>query len=566
MLAPVGLSAQRQQGDLSRGFELERAGQLEEAAREYRTALQVNPANLSALLGLERVLTPDNQLESLIPQLDTALALQPDNRSVRSLQIRVLTALADLDRLEEAAREWIAVSPGSAEPYAEWARAAVKLGESELATAILGEGVVTVGDAALAQDMAELSAETGEWESAAAQWLDAVRTNAALMPTAAANLSEVPSENREAVVSLLTENARDEEGNLLAAELLLGWDRPLDAWELVDRVLPREARVVPHLRRFADRARLQRGPDAARARGLALERIAQLSTGIAAERTQIEAARAFVEAGDRRSAERILSRLANNAEPDQQNAVSAVATLIRVMAESGRVDEAEERFREWEDRLPLDETSALRDRIAWGWLGEGELDRAERIIAGDSTVRSFALHGWLALYRGDLQGATENFRRAGPRTGTREEATERTVVLALIQQIDADTVPALGAGLLQLRRGDSSRAVRDLDRASRSLPPDKGRADVLGFAGMIAVENEDAQTAQRLLRSAIESDPTGAAAPPAFYYLARAHEQLGQTDQAQLHLERLILEYPDSAVLPVARRFLDRLRGAIPRG
>ncbi len=485
---------------------MERAGRLDEAAGEYVRALETNPTNLSALLGLERVLTPSDKLDSLLPKLDSALVVQPDNRSVRSLQIRVLTALADASGLETAARAWMAVSPGSAEPYAEWARAMVKLGDTQVATDILGEGVATVGDAALAQDMAELSAEIGDWV----------------------------------------------------------WGKPIEAWRLLDGALTDEARSVPYLRRFADRARLQRGTDAARARGLALERIASLSTGAAAERTRLDAARAFVEAGDRGSAERMLARIAEETDPDQQDAAGPVATLIRVMAESGRVDEAEERFNEWVDRLPREDVPDLRNRIVWGWISDGKLDRAERMLADDSTVQTLALRGWLTLYRGDLRGATDYFRLSGPRAGSREEATERTTVLALIQQIETDTVPDLGAGLLYLRRGDSARAVDKLKDAAEGLLPEEGGADLFGFAGMIAVERNDSQKAESLLRAAFEADSAGVAAPPALFYLAKAYEQMGQADRAQLHLEQLILGYPDSAILPIARRALDRLRGAVP--
>ena len=506
--------AQRRQSDLARGFELERAGRLDEAAEEYVRALDINPANLSALLGLERVLTPSNQLNELEPRLDSALVIQPDNRSVRSLQMRVLTALEDEGALESAARDWIAVSPGSAEPYAEWARAMIKLGDAEAATSILGEGVMTVGDAALAQDMAELSAETGDWLGAATQWRDAVISNPALLSTAVANLSQAPPENREEISNLLTSGSNDEVGARLGADLLLGWGNPMAAWRLLDDALTGDIRVVPHLRRFADRARLQRGPEAARARGLALERIAGLSTGVAAERTRIEAARAFVEAGDRGAAERMLARIAQETDPNQQNAATAISTLIRVMAESGRVDEAEERFNEWVDRLPRDDVPMLRDRIVWGWITEGDLDRAEQMLAADSTVQTLALRGWLTLYRGDLRGATDYFRLAGPRAGSREEATERTTVLALIQQIETDTVPELGEGLLLLRRGDSSRAVGILEDAAKMLPADEGASDVYGFAGMVAVEVNDAQTAERLLKAAFNADSAGTAAPP----------------------------------------------------
>jgi hypothetical protein len=42
------------------------------------------------------------------------------------------------------------------------------------------------------------------------------------------------------------------------------------------------------------------------------------------------------------------------------------------------------------------------------------------------------------------------------------------------------------------------------------------------------------------------------------------YEELGRNDEARTRLESLILEYPESAIVPLARRMLDRLRGAVP--
>ncbi|HEU4954888.1 MAG TPA: hypothetical protein VFT28_09960, partial [Gemmatimonadales bacterium] len=53
--------AMAQQSGIPRGFELERRGDYAAAATVYRTVLASRPADLAALLGLERVLLPLNQ-------------------------------------------------------------------------------------------------------------------------------------------------------------------------------------------------------------------------------------------------------------------------------------------------------------------------------------------------------------------------------------------------------------------------------------------------------------------------------------------------------------------------
>lgn len=569
ILAAVLLSpaaGQRGPGELARAFELERAGQYEEAAARYTQALALNPANLSALLGLERVLVPIERLPSIVSFVDSALVLQPDNRSIRSLDLRVWVTLKQRDSLDVAAAEWVSAMPSSPEPYSEWARGLVAFDDMDAAQEALARGVHRLGDASLSKDMAELSVQTADWVEAAQHWRDAARLNPSLLSSASSSLAPAPEDRRTRMVDVITESPDDEVGGRLAADLLLEWDRPIEAWTVLDRVLPIDRQVaIALLRRFADRARLVRGAEGARARGFALERMAQISEGVAAERARIEAARAFVDAGDRQSAERLMSQIATDAESGERSTTAAVATLIGVMAESGRVDEAEARFREWEGRFSPLEAIDLRQRIVRGWVLAGDLDRAESMLGADSSVSTAAVRGWVALYRGNLRTATEMFRAAGPRTGSRQEATARTAMLALIQRVELDSVPELGQAMLLLGRGDSLAAVSALEEAGRSIPADKGGTDVIAFAGRLAVQLQESALGERLLLDVLRAEPEGVAAPAAEYYLAMAYRQQGNDAAAVEQLEHLILQFPESAMLPLARRLFDQIRGGVPK-
>src|SRR5256886_9749644 len=62
---------------IGQGFELERAGQYEQAAAMYLAALRADPTNLPALLGLERVLPPLNRLGELLPAAQRPPAPSP---------------------------------------------------------------------------------------------------------------------------------------------------------------------------------------------------------------------------------------------------------------------------------------------------------------------------------------------------------------------------------------------------------------------------------------------------------------------------------------------------------
>jgi hypothetical protein len=63
----------------------------------------------------------------------------------------------------------------------------------------------------------------------------------------------------------------------------------------------------------------------------------------------------------------------------------------------------------------------------------------------------------------------------------------------------------------------------------------------------------------------VKTGTHGAAAPAAELEWARLLEARLQTGDAIRHLEHLILTYPASAVVPEARRELERAKGAIPK-
>jgi tetratricopeptide (TPR) repeat protein len=137
-------------------------------------------------------------------------------------------------------------------------------------------------------------------------------------------------------------------------------------------------------------------------------------------------------------------------------------------------------------------------------------------------------------------------------------------MLVLIERVSADQLPELGSALQRLERGDSAGALVDLRRAADKLSLDGGQPDVLAFAGEQALAQHDYTGAEALLTAALATDSLGPAAPAAELALARVREQTGHTDVAIHQLEHLILTHPQSAVVPQARRLMDRLRGVVP--
>jgi tetratricopeptide (TPR) repeat protein len=579
-LLALALAAPAMGQAIGQGFELERAGRTAAAADVYLGTLRADPANLPALLGLERVLPPLARLPELLPLVQQARIRAPESGALRALELRVYAGLDLPDSLAAAARRWAEAAPGSDAPYREWARAltarraldearrVLLLGRRTLA-ASGGGGGGGGGDATLAVELAELEQRVGNWEVAAREWGRAVARSGELLVSASGELAEAPGAQRDRVVRVLTAPDAAPLSRRLGAELLLAWGRPVEGWAVLEPTLGApSSETAAALRRYADLAGGLGTPAGHRVRGLALSRWADLVPSPLAERARAEAVRELL-AGDDRAAARIaLERLAGDSLAPADAQAIAEAGLLEVLVGDGQLDAVERRLATaGATQLSGDDRAALRLALARARIARGELDRATAVLGDDSSVAALAQRGWIALYRGDLRGASDAFRTAGPYAGDRAAATERTVMLALLQQIPADSLPELGAALLTLARSDSAGAVAALQRVARRLE-EGGRGDVLLLAGQIAARlggAHDTTAAALFARIAGETGGSGAAPAAADLEWARLLLRQGRAVEAVQRLEHLILTYPASALVPEARRELDRARGAIPK-
>ena len=565
-LAPISAQA------IGQGFELERAGRYDQAASVYFATLRAEPANVSALLGLERVLPPLNRLAELLPAVRRATVASPTNVALRGILLRTYVALNEPDSARAVALRWAAASPRDEAPYREWAIALEDAHRHADARAVLLAGRQALGRPGVyGIELAELSRLTGDWEGAAREWAAALPDAPAQLTNAASELGEAPEAERERITRVLTAAGPTGERAILtgrlAAELLLDWGQAARAWTLfAPTVATPSSDALFALKRFADMAGARGTPDARRVRGLALARYGEMAPEPEAARAWADAARAFVEAGDRAAARDVLERVArdSSAPPDvQQLAQSAV---VEALIDGGQLDEAARQLAS-DGRVSPDDRAGLSRRLARARLRAGDLDGAEAVLARDSSVEGLAVAGWIALYRGRLKRAQELFQAAGPYAGDRRDATERTEMLALLQQVPLDSFAELGAALLSVARGDSAGAVAALSRAANRLGPAGGRPDVLLVAGRTAgrLGPEQQRAALALFDEVVRTGGQGAAAPAAELEWARLLVRQGQTSDAIQHLEHLILSYPGSAVVPEARRELERAKGAIPK-
>ena len=562
-LLPAALRAQ--DGGMSRAFELERRGNYSAAAEAYRAVLAAHPADAAALLGLERALLPLDRSTDILPQVRAALAAGPSSAPVYGVALRAWAAADEPDSMRAVAERWAAAIPGDEAPYREWGAAALSRHDRRGAVSAYLQGREQLHRPdALAAELAQVAVADGDFRGALREWVAAVRSLPGYRGTAAGTLAQAPDSLRRDLLAQLRRE-HDFTATQLEADLLIRWGDPLGGLHALEAALPDERpAAVEALHDFLDRLRTQPGRAARAAQGRALELTAERSPESQQARFRLDAARAYTLAGDRDAARRMLVGIADDRSAPSTVSAGASATLVQVLIEEGKLDEAARRLAANRSSMVGDEYAGLRRRLVLGYLRAGDLARADTVLGADSTVDGLALAGRIRLYQGDLRGAVERFKAAGPFAGDREEATERTALLAMLQPIETDTLPELGRALLQLAQADTARAIAGLERVARALPPARGAAEVRLLAGRLAAASEKPGDAERLLRAAALPDAPGTA-PAAELALAELLLQQKRAAEAVAQLEHLILTYPGSALVPQARRRLDEARGAVPR-
>jgi hypothetical protein len=382
--------------------------------------------------------------------------------------------------------------------------------------------------------------------------------------TAVSTLSQAPERVRPELLRLIAVDS-DLQSRRLEAELRALWGDPVGGYRALAAVLPDDrVQAVAALRSLLEQVRTLRTVEGHQAQGQILEALASRAPDAQAPRLRLEAAQAYSVAGDRAAARRMLTGLADDRLAPTSVSSDAGTTLVGVLIGEGRPDEAQKRLLDLRRTLPADEYDALRRRVALAWVRSGNLARADSIMAADTSVDGLALSGRIRLYRGDIVGALERFKAAGPYAGDRADATRRTAFLALLQPIQADTLPGLGQAMLRLEQGDTAEASAGLESVAADLAPQHGGAELNLLAGRLLAATGRTAEAERLLRAATTGEAPGTA-PAAELALADLLLSSKRPGEAVELLEHLILTYPQSALVPQARRKLDEARGAVPK-
>ena len=546
--APARAQDSLMRGPLARGLDLEEQSRFKEAVAAYREALH-GPAVVPALLGLERAWAELGTSDSLLPLLDTIIAARPRDPTVRSVQLRTLRAVGRPAELRAAFERWVRDASGDPAPYREYVRLLLQDGRAAAADSVLLRAQRTLGSARdLASETAQLRASMGLWEPAARSWREALEAMPYMAQAATFSLAPVPPTSRDAVRETLRAPPLALGARTLLASLELLWGSPRDAWAAL-APLPASDSARDAWVEFATRAEVIESWLVARDALAAAVRW-RMSAALA-----LRASTDALQGGDGASA-LALATAAWGVAPDQRTAREALSLRVRALAQLARPDEAEAMVRA--SRIPLDEPTraAMSRAVAWGWVRRGETGRARAVLAALDASPDDDVAGWLALYDGDLASA-----RRALRTST--ESTPSLVgALSLLTRTREVRSPAIGLAYLTLARGDTARAAAAFAAAATTVR-DAAPLLLATAARLFGARRDDA-AAVALWRSVVTDHASAPEAPEADLEWARALVRARDPLAAVTRLEHLILTYPDSALVPQARRELDQARAALP--
>ena len=531
-----------------KALDLESSGSYQQAVPLFRQAI-ATPLRVEALLGLERAYAELGRTDSLVAPLDSLIAGYPHEATFRTVQLRTLQTLGRSLEERQAFERWVHDAPGDVTPFREYSRLLLDNNQAAAADSVIRRAGSALGSTrGLTLQIANVRAANGEWLPSAHAWREVLDSAADMEQAAAYALQPAPDSLRDGLraIFLATPVAVGPRRALAALETM--WGSPTGGWQALS-ALPPDSAAAAAWEEFGQEAEADERWPLARAAYEAALRVHRTPD------LAFHAATAALNAGDAAAALRFA--------PLSQTADSALAArtylplITRAMGLSGRAGDAEKLVKAYDKWLTPGTRNVLVQNVAYGYIRLGDMNRARSTLAaagaeGDSSDAA----GWLALYQGNLKDA-----RTLLRAGT-ETTPELALALGLVARVHMDSVPLIGHGFLLLARGDSAGAATAFVTAADAAPD--AASLLLATAAQIRVGLNQRAQASLLWKRILDTQAASPEAPQAELAWARSLRDSGDRAAATTHLEHLILTYPDSALVPQARRELDLMRSATP--
>ncbi len=575
----AGQNARQQQAmQLRQAESLERAGELDRALGILDGVLSESPAEPRAILAVERIHRRQRRGVRTLPIVRRAMQADPSSATLHQVELRVLADLGRTAELKQAGEMWLIAVPTSELAYREYAEVLRRIGAYGDAESVLKRGREAIErPSALSSELADIYLERGRFDEAAAEWARIVRSSPGLgwdlITFKLERLGPSARPAAEAIIATLSSEERTETGRMLIAVAALYADQPDvargEAGAVVENMVPAERQeFTTYLARVASRR--SKPAMVAWAYRLLLPYVAEdsLRWNLARQIVQHD-----LSAGDTATAIDILESVLDRSEAGSRSHQWASGWQIRLYAARPEPTRAERSFQNHLRWYPDDSAlPSLALTVAESNIRKGRLEQADRVLSSvplDAanprlSARMAAARGYLALYAARYEEALSEFEKAAVSL-LGEERSDALRFLGFLRDAnpaELETVAAAHRASLQDR---PDRAFEKLIDGLRRAPASSARPGLLLLAGELAIDAGSIDRAETVLRRIVERHSESGEAPVALMILADALVRDRRQAEAIALLEELILDYPESALTPIARRRLAELRQQVPR-
>jgi tetratricopeptide (TPR) repeat protein len=499
------------------------------------------------LLGLERVYAQLGQEDTVRALVDSLLRDKPGNRVLRGVQLRTLRSLGREADEAAAFDAWLAAAPNDQSPYREYANQLLMDSRTARADSVLQRAVTAFGEKGFQLELAQLYIATGRWGKGAGVWREIVRAEPYLDQSALFSMGAVPASERDSVRAALAVAPMSAGARKVLGQLELQWMNAREGWRVLSGLTAADS-AFDTWSEFASGAERQQAWIPARD---ALLRMVATKPDLA---LRLRAAAASVSGGESAAALPILAEARKNADAAALR-TKILPLEIRALTTLGRAAEAEALVAR--DGQAADEGTRrlYAKQIAWGWVRAGEVEKARQALAGASADDDEEVSGWIALFEGNFAAARAGLRRPV------EVTPDVVAAAALLGRTRADSGRVAGSAFLTLARGDSSAAAQRFEEAAAEL--DDAAPLLLAMAARIWSQHKQDAKAIALWRRIVERYALSPEAAESDLEWARTLRRRGDKSGAAERLEHLIITYPQSALVPQARRELEAMQGGV---
>ena len=542
----------------------ESQGNLGEAEHILKDLMGQRPTSTGGLFALERVLRSQGRIEEILPVALRYRDREPDAAAPRILLLRVFTELDKRDQLVQTAEEWVEQSGTSPEPYREVSRVFQRVFGPERALSVLEDGRDALAQPSLfAMEIGDLLRDLGRIEEAVLQWARIIGDDGAQVSPVMRRVTEIEEDRAELVRPLVEELSRSP---TTVARQRAGARIAVEAG-LVDEALELAGQVAQELEGQARRgfltalARQAEEVDGAATISLWAYEALQEKASDANEARALDhrIADAALAAGDTATALEAQESIAVGLPAGSGERRRALAEILRIRISRGEPD-ARERLDRFRSEFPgASEIDELAVTLAMRLEDEGDGMGARSLLAGVDGPKSLLERGYLYLASGEVVPGRMNLREALPGLSP-TGATDVISLLGLLDEKQGATLVVVMRSAVLAHRGRVAAAVGEVGAAVGGLP----RADqpaVLAHGARIADGGELVAEAAEFRARIVRDHPDAAETPEATLELARFRGATSDgVEEAVRLLEELILSSPENAVVPMARRELQRLR------